>query len=72
MYIMKAGRLNLRISEKRLAKLKAYAEGKEKTITQLIEDWIDRLPSSKTDDSDARGLANATLSSAPLPNQPGG
>jgi hypothetical protein len=59
---MKTGRLNLRISEKRLARLKAYAGDKEKTITQLIEDWIDRLPNSKTDDS----------SSAPLPNQPGG
>jgi hypothetical protein len=27
---MKAGRLNLRISEKRLTKLKVYAENKEK------------------------------------------
>jgi len=25
-------------------KLKAYAESKEKTMTQLVEDWIDRLP----------------------------
>jgi hypothetical protein len=85
MSIMKTGRLNLRISEKRLAKLKAYAEGREKTVTQLIEDWIDRLPSPRIDvkspgetspgelyDSDARGLANAPLSSAPLPNQPNG
>ncbi|MDJ0617828.1 MAG: hypothetical protein QNJ63_13980 [Calothrix sp. MO_192.B10] len=59
---MKTGRLNLRISEKRLTKLKTYAIDKEKTITQLIEDWIDRLPNSKTGDS----------SSAPLPNQPDG
>lgn len=44
---MKSGRLNLRISEKRLAKLKAYAAVKEKTVTQLIEDWIDRLPSQE-------------------------
>jgi predicted HicB family RNase H-like nuclease len=48
---MKSGRLNLRISEKRLAKLKIYAGSKEKTITQLVEDWIDRLPSHKIDDS---------------------
>ncbi len=59
---MKEGRLNLRISEKRLAKLKTYAEGKEKTVTHLVEDWIDRLPSLKNDDS----------SSTPLPNQPNG
>jgi hypothetical protein len=41
---MKTGRLNLRLSEKRVAKLKAYATYKDKTVTQLIEDWIDRLP----------------------------
>jgi Family of unknown function (DUF6364) len=58
---MKSGRLNLRISEKRLAKLKIYAENREKTVTQLVEDWIDRLPSPKNDD----------FSSAPLPNQLG-
>jgi hypothetical protein len=27
-----------------MQKLKAYATYKEKTVTQLIEDWIDRLP----------------------------
>lgn len=41
---MKTGRLNLRLSEKRVAKLKNYANYKDKTVTQLIEDWIDRLP----------------------------
>ncbi len=62
MSTMKAGRLNLRISEKRLVKLKAYAAIKEKTITQLFEDWIDRLPTKDIADS----------SSTSLPNQPGG
>jgi hypothetical protein len=57
---MKTGRLNLRISEKRLAKLKTYADNKEKTITQLVEDWIDRLPHSTKIDG---------ISSTPLPNQ---
>ena len=57
---IKEGRLNLRISEKRLAQLKTYAEGREKTVTHLLEDWIDRLPSLKNDDSDARRLANAS------------
>lgn len=27
-----------------MQKLKRYAKSKEKTMTQLIEDWIDRLP----------------------------
>lgn len=78
---MKTGRLNLRLSENRLNKLRLYAQNKEKTVTQLIEDWIDRLPSQKTGDSDARSLlasplgrrlANAPLSTTPLPNQPDG
>ena len=41
---MKNQNLHVRISEKRMKKLKAHAEAKEKTLTQLIEDWIDRLP----------------------------
>lgn len=41
---MKNKTLNLRITERRLNKLKLYAASKEKTMTQLIEDWIDRLP----------------------------
>lgn len=36
--------LNLRITERRLNKLRQYAASKEKTMTQLVEDWIDRLP----------------------------
>ncbi|MBD2012868.1 CopG family transcriptional regulator [Microcoleus sp. FACHB-53] len=46
---MKNKNLHVRISEKRMLKLKAYAEAKEKTLTQLIEDWIDRLPTASTD-----------------------
>ena len=42
--IMKSKGLHIRISERRLNKLRLYAESKEKTMTQLIEDWIDRLP----------------------------
>jgi len=44
--IMKAKGLHIRISERRLNKLRLYAASKEKTMTQLIEDWIDRLPLS--------------------------
>ncbi|MEH1911179.1 MAG: hypothetical protein V7L05_05840 [Nostoc sp.] len=43
--------LNLRISERRLDKLRLYAASKEKTMTQLVEDWIDRLPASGIADS---------------------
>jgi hypothetical protein len=41
--------IHVKVSEKRQAKLKAYAQAKEKTITQLIEDWIDRLPTASID-----------------------
>lgn len=41
---MKNQNLHVRISERRMQKLKTYAEHKEKTVTQLVEDWIDRLP----------------------------
>jgi len=41
--------LNLRISERRLNKLRLYAASKEKTMTQLVEDWIDRLPNTEID-----------------------
>jgi hypothetical protein len=43
--------LNLRISERRLNKLRLYAASKEKTMTQLVEDWIDRLPTPENGDS---------------------
>ncbi len=55
--VMKDSRLSVRMSTRRLNKLRQYAAGKDKTVTQLIEDWIDRLPNPKTGDSDARGLA---------------
>jgi uncharacterized protein (DUF1778 family) len=40
---MKKERLNLRVSGARLEKLRRVAEQRDKTMTQLIEDWIDRL-----------------------------
>jgi CRISPR/Cas system-associated endonuclease Cas3-HD len=48
-HMKKKDRLNLRISEKRMNKFRLYAVRKEKTMTQLIEDWIDRLPSLDID-----------------------
>ncbi|MCC5658478.1 hypothetical protein LC608_16075 [Nostoc sp. XA010] len=41
---MKTTRLNVRMSERRLNKLRSYAAIKDKTVTQIVEDWVDRLP----------------------------
>ncbi|BAY46917.1 hypothetical protein SAMD00079811_45330 [Scytonema sp. HK-05] len=49
--IMNKKGLNLRITERRLNKLRLYAASKEKTMTQLVEDWIDRLPTPEIGDS---------------------
>ena len=40
---MKNKRLNLRMSERRMRILPAYAAAKDKTITSLVKDWIDSL-----------------------------
>ncbi len=48
---MRSKGLHIRISERRLNKIRAYAANKEKTITQIIEDYIDRLPSAEIGDS---------------------
>jgi hypothetical protein len=44
---MKNKRLSLRISERRMLVLQTYAANKDKTITSLVEDWIDSLNSEK-------------------------
>ncbi len=43
---MKTTRLNVRMSERRLNKLRSYAVTKDKTVTQIVEDWVDRLPNT--------------------------
>ncbi|MBD0389396.1 MAG: hypothetical protein ICV54_23565 [Nostoc sp. C3-bin3] len=48
---MKTKEVHIRISEKRFNKLKNHAVLKEKTVTQMIEDYIDRLPNTRIDDS---------------------
>ena len=55
---MKTGRLNLRLSENRLNKLRLYAQSKEKTVTQIIEDWIDRLPNKEIGGSSSTDIAD--------------
>ena len=44
---MNKERLSLRIEKKRLEKLRQYAKQKKKSMTRLIEDWIDRLKIEK-------------------------
>jgi hypothetical protein len=46
---MKTTRLNVRMSERRLNKLRQYAANKDKTVTQIVEDWIDRLSNTEID-----------------------
>ena len=48
---MKYKYIIIRTSERRLNKLRLYAPSKEKTITQIIEDFIHSLPSKRLGDS---------------------
>ena len=41
---MKKKRLEIRLSERRLNKLRLYAVNKDKSMTAIIEDLIDTLP----------------------------
>ncbi len=56
---MKNKALNLRISERRLNKLRLYSAWKDKTMTQILEDFIDSLPIPEID----KKIAIPTLSS---------
>jgi hypothetical protein len=53
-----------------LSKLQNYAAQADKTMTQVIEELLETLPNTKNGDSDARGLANAALSSTYCPVNP--
>ena len=46
---MKNKSLNLRISERRLNKLRLYSAYKDKTMTQILEDFIDSLKIPESD-----------------------
>lgn len=48
---MKDKYIRIRTSERRLNKLRLYAASKEKTMTQIIEDFIDSLPTKRLGDS---------------------
>ena len=48
---MKKKRLDFRISERRLNKLRLYAASKDKSMTAIIEELIDSLTSEEIDKS---------------------
>ncbi|MBW4608363.1 MAG: hypothetical protein KME22_14415 [Hassallia sp. WJT32-NPBG1] len=56
---MKNKALNLRISERRLNKLRLYSAQNDKTMTHVIEDFIDSLD-----------IKNGDSSSTPCPVKP--
>ncbi len=39
--------LHVRLSDRRLNKIRQYAANKDKTVTQVIEELIDTLPDQK-------------------------
>ena len=50
MYVLtKKKRLEIRLSERRLNKLRLYAASKDKTMTAVLEDLIDLLSSEEID-----------------------
>jgi hypothetical protein len=55
---MKNKQLRLRMSERRYDKLKLYAIEKDKTMTQVIDELIDSLPSPERDNSSETNIAN--------------
>ncbi len=42
-YPVKEKRLSLRMSQRRMDKIRQYAAEQEKTVTQIVSDWIDCL-----------------------------
>jgi hypothetical protein len=46
--VMAKKELHIRITERRLNKLRLLAAEKDKPITQIVEDLIDRLPDPKS------------------------
>ncbi|AFZ02980.1 hypothetical protein [Calothrix sp. PCC 6303] len=54
---MKTKEVHIRISQRRFNKLKNYAATKEKTVTQIIEDYIDRLPTLEIDKNSTTALS---------------
>ena len=57
--------LNLRVEESRHQKLRDVAKERKKTMTQLLEDWIDRLPNPNKEISGAEAATRQPDSSSP-------
>jgi hypothetical protein len=55
---MKNKELKIRISERRLNKVRVYAAYADKTMTQVIEELIDSLPIPERGDSSSTNIAN--------------
>lgn len=54
---MKNKELKIRISERRLNKVRLYAVRADKTMTQVIEELIDSLPTSEIGNSSSTNIA---------------
>jgi hypothetical protein len=52
---MKDESLTIRMSKRRKLKLQHYAAQKDKTITALIDEWIDSLKLKESTDADTLG-----------------
>jgi hypothetical protein len=61
---MKNKYLQIRISERRLNKFRLYSVWKDKTMTQILEDFIDSLPNPEIDNSSSLREASPTTNIA--------
>lgn len=52
---------HLRISERRLNKLRLYSVWKDKTMTQILEDFIDSLPTPEIGNSSSTNMQEWTV-----------
>ena len=64
---MKEDYLRIRMSKRRMDKLRLYAAMKDTTMTHIIENFIDSLPATKIGDS---ALRAASLTSTHCPVNP--
>ncbi|BAZ26899.1 hypothetical protein NIES4073_78130 [Kalymmatonema gypsitolerans NIES-4073] len=55
---MKSEYIRIRTTPRRFNKLKLLAQQREKSMTQLIEDWIDSLPNPERDNSSSTPLTS--------------
>jgi len=55
---MKDKTLNIRMSQKRLDRLRLYSVQREKTMTNIIEDFIDGLPVKEIGNNSTISLSN--------------